>query len=141
VIEAAYWSEEASMDGSTLHVFTLIAALTVASAARAQPGEGHYVGTVQGTSKAYREMCSELSVDVTIADGVVTGTTRKTIQRTGSRTISIDQQQMTGTVSSEGKGTAKLYGRNFPVDLSNGRFAAKYVSPQCDYDFDLPQVK
>jgi hypothetical protein len=124
-----------------VHVVTLIAALMITAAARAQPGEGHYVGTVQGTSKAYRELCSEISADVTIADGVVTGTTRKTIQRTGSRTISVDQQQMNGMVSADGKGTVKLYGKSFPVDLSNGRLVAKFVGPTCDYDFDLPQVK
>jgi hypothetical protein len=122
------------------HAFTLIAALTITSAVWAQPGDGHYVGSVpQGVSKEYRQLCSPLSVDVTIADGVITGTTKKTIFPIGSHTLTVYQQPLTGTVS-ESNATAKLYGSNFPVDLSNGRFVAKYVGPQCDYDFDLPQV-
>ncbi|HUA54672.1 MAG TPA: hypothetical protein VMB81_21010 [Candidatus Sulfotelmatobacter sp.] len=123
------------------HALALVTALMVTSGAWGAIGEGHYVGKVQGKSKAYRETCPEISADVTVARNVVTGTTKRTIQRTGSRTVSVDEQPITGKVASGGKGTVKILGKSMPVDLSSGRLVTKYAGTSCDYDFDLAREK
>jgi hypothetical protein len=117
----------------------LVAVLTIVPAAWAQTGDGHYAGTVHGASRAYGDLCSEFSMNITIADGVVNGSTRRATQSNGSRTIVVEQKRMTGTVSADGKATVTFFGSSFPADVSTGRFVAQYVGRNCTYDFDLPK--
>ena len=99
--------------------------------------EGHYAGKAQGTPKLGVQ-CFEMSVEILVIHGSVTGTTKQPSISPKSNFTTLSGT-VSGAVSADGTAELTLFGRTFPAKIGGGRLTGRYIGLHCDYEFNIPR--